>query len=319
MIKKYFDFIKENLSKIEDLHHSLGEWVQNLCENNKEILELIKPYVDNSNPSVKLSNSINVLDNNDKQSIYKIIKDYLNGEGRKMDVRTFVDMTNESETSELNAGKNVFNSFLKVITSLGLKDTEPNWNDMPDDFLLFFEFKCEYASALDKIKRFNSLSLFGEKLPKQNCSLYFGIKMNLTFQFGFKEHNSIIKIGEFKLNKSSINYLRLIESKSAAHLKRELAYLDFENLKLICKRAEHMKKFHPGNTEERSFQINHGVLEFGYKALGTWNNGSMNEEEITRLKKLFNKYLCTFKYHEKILAKIDADSKSWIKFSIKLK
>ena len=72
MLKKYLQFIKENISDIEAKHHSLGEWVEDLCEN-KEVLELIKPYLDNTNPSVKISNSINVLDSVGKNSIYKIV------------------------------------------------------------------------------------------------------------------------------------------------------------------------------------------------------------------------------------------------------
>ena len=73
MLKNYWQFIKESIAEIEKLHHSLGEWVEGLCETNREIIELIKPYVDDTNPSVRIANAINVLESSDRNSIYKIV------------------------------------------------------------------------------------------------------------------------------------------------------------------------------------------------------------------------------------------------------
>jgi hypothetical protein len=94
MLKTYFQFIKESISDIEDEHHSLGEWVEELCLGNKEILELLRPYLDDSSPSVRIANTINVLENKGKEYVYKIVTDYLSNKVRKTDIRTFVDMTN---------------------------------------------------------------------------------------------------------------------------------------------------------------------------------------------------------------------------------
>ena len=234
-------------------------------------------------------------------------------------LKKYLQFIKENIDNELNAGKNVFKSFLKVITSLGLKDTKPNWEHMPDDFLLFFEYKCESSSVAEKIQRFNSLNTFIDKLPKQNCSLYFGIKSDMNFNFGFKEDDKIIKIGSFKMNKPAINYLNLLDSSSAAHLKRELAYLNMENLILLSKIAKHMKEYHPGDTEERSFKIEDGVLEFGYKGLGKWNNGKMDDEEKERLKLGFTEHLRKFKESSKIQAKLKPDEKSWVRLNVKIK
>lgn len=326
MLKKYLEFIKESISEVENLHHSVGEWVEDLCENNKEILELIRPYVEETDPSVRIANSINTLDKNKKRSVYKIVSDYLNGTGKKTDIRAFVDLTKESnltkekvDKNELNAGKNVFNSFLKVISSLGMKDTKPNWDNLPDDFLLFFEYKCDYASVHEKIERFPSLNMFADKLPKENCSLYYGIKIDRTFNFGFKSGEKIIKIGSFKINKGTINYLNLIESPSAAHLKRELAYLNTEKIYLLSDVAKYMKLYHPGETEERSFKVIDGVLEFGYKGLGVWTNGYMDDEGKQNLKNGFTEYLKKFKDCSKLSACVKPDEKSWIRLNIKIK
>jgi hypothetical protein len=46
MIKNYLEFIKETISEIENKHHTLGEWVKDLSLRNKEILELIKTYLE---------------------------------------------------------------------------------------------------------------------------------------------------------------------------------------------------------------------------------------------------------------------------------
>jgi hypothetical protein len=324
MLKKYWQFIKEDIDEIIKLHHSLGEWVEGLCENNREILELVRPYITDTNPSVRIANAINVLESSDRNSIYKIINNYLNNVNKEPTIGASVDMTNESENTELNAGKNVFNSFLKVITSLGLKDIRPNWDSIPDSFLLFFQYKCEFASVSEKIERFPSLNMFKEKIPKENCRLYFGIKTDLIFSFGFMQNeegndDKIIPIGTFKMNKAAIRYLQLIESASAAHLKRELAYLNPENLAMICKIAKHIKQYHPGDTEKRSFKINDGILEFGYKGLGKWESGKMDEEELQKIKKGFVAHLCKINIHDKLLAAIRNGTESWVTFSVKLK
>lgn len=325
MIKRYFEFIKESISDIKKQHHSLGEWVEDLCEN-KEILELIKPYIDNTNPTVRISNTINVLDEDKQQSIYKIITDYINGTGKETDVRTFVDYTKESLEQDVEAGQNVFKTFLKVITSLGLKDAKPSWANLPDDYLLFFEYKSEYSSIIEKLERFSSLSMFKDKLPKQNCFMYYGIKIikdgrktELNFNFGFKEDAKIIKIGSFKVNKGTFNKLSNLESPSSAHLRKELAHLTYENLKLLGEVANHMKSYNPGDTEDKSFKIEDGVLEFGYKGLGKWFDGKMDNEERDRLRKSFTEHLLKFVNKHRIEASVRPDEKSWIRLNVRIK
>ena len=346
MLKKYLQFIKENISDIEDQHHSLGEWIEELCEGNKEILELVRPYLEDTNPTVRISNTINVLESPDKNSVYKIVTDYLNGTGRKTDVRTFVDMTNEADTrstqyfkkepedkKELNAGKNVFTSFLKVITSLGMKDTKPSWDNIPDDFLLFFEYKAEHDVIIERLKRFTSLSMFISKVPKNNPRLYFGIKNSMVFSFGFRQDddtsptsnishspshtNEVVPIGSFPVNRAAVRFLQLLESSAAAHLKRELAYLNPDNLKVICGISKHMKLFHPGNTEKRSFRITDGTLEFGYHGLGKWNDGK--PDDLDGVKKQFREHLLKLKGNENLQMKLVPGQNLWIYCIIKIK
>lgn len=318
MLKKYLQFIKETISDIETKHHTLGEWVENLCLENKEILELLRPYLDDSSPSVRIANTINVLENIDKESVYKIVTDYLNDTGREGDIRTFVDYTNETLTESLQAGKNVFLTFLRLITSLGHKDTKPSWDKIPDDFLLYFEFQTDYQSAYDKVSRFPSLSMFMDKLPENEPLLYFGVKNNLTFEFGFKEESiEPIPIGSFKLNKSTFNFLQTLNSLSAVHLKRELAYLNIDNLPFIVRIVKHVKEYHPGNTQKRTFKIEDNMLWFGYQGLGNWNNNVL--ENIDEIKQNFQQHLQTLKGHENLLMAIRTDNNFMTYLVIKIK
>lgn len=305
MLKKYMQFVREDLSKIEYQHHSLGEWVEDLCLGNKEILELIKPYIDDTNPSVRISNAINVLDMSGKNSVYKIITDYLNDTGRKTDIRTFVNLTNESNSEDLSVGKNVFVTFLKVITSLGLTDIKPKCDSIPDDFLLFFEYQSDHNTLSERLLRFPSLSYFVAKLPENNPKLYYGIKNDMKFSFGFIGEK-LMQIGSFTMNKAALNYLQLLDSKAAAHLKRELAYISVDKLKFIAIISKHMKLYHPGNTNNRTFKINDGLLEFGYQGLGSWSNGKL--QDFATLKEGFRTHLQKLRGHENLRMRIDVSN-----------
>lgn len=224
-----------------------------------------------------------------------------------------------NEENEIKAGKHIFNSFLRIITSLGLNDIKPNWDSIPDDFLLFFEYISPYQSVYTNFERFPSLAIFRDKIPKDNCKLYYGIKNDMTFSFGFLNGDKLVEIGGFKMNAAAIRYLLLLESKSAAHLKRELAYLNVDNLKLSCVVSKYIKDFHPGTTRKRTFKINDGILEFGYDGLGTWDNNEV--KNFIDIKKLFQDYLIKFKYRDKILfsIKCDTDNGNYIYLSIKIK
>jgi len=320
MLKTYLEFIKETISDVETKHHSLGECVEDLANRNKEILELIKPYLEETNPTVRISNTINVLDKPAKASVYKIVTDYLNHTGKETSIRTFVDLTNEdliieSDASELKAGKNVFTTFLKVITSLGLKDTPANWTNIPDDFILYFEYASKYEDLTSRMSRFPSLSKFIDKVP-QDPKLFFGIKTDLTFHFGFKE-GKIISIGSFKINKAALNSLQLLDSPSAAHLKRELAYLSNDKIKFMIAIYNHMRKFHPGNTDNRSYKIVDGLMEFGYQGLGSWTEGQMTN--FDELKEKFREYLQKLKGHENLKMAVITDNRFWIYCTIMIK
>lgn len=301
---KYLDFIKENKNNF----NSLGEWVESLCENNEEILDLIKPYLEDTNPSVKISNTINCLEDIEKKSVEKIVSNYLNNNGRKGDILTFVDMTNER--LNIKAGKNIFSSFLRVITSLGLYDIEATWKNIPDDFIIYFYFETD-KDIKTRFERFPSLSMFSDRITP-NSKLFFGIKDSLIFEFGISNsEDDYDVIGSFKLNDSVLRFLQMIDSRSATHLKKELVFLNFNRLKMLSSIIKHMKKFHPGETEDRAYKINNGIIELGYKGLKV--------EDINDIKNNFREHLKNLRFSNKLQMSVNLGKENWLLFQIAIK
>jgi hypothetical protein len=241
-------------------------------------------------------------------------------------IKKYIDFVkeniNEEQEEQVEAKQNVFKTFLKVITSLGLKDLKPSWDSIPENFLIFFQYKSEYLSIIEKLERFPSLKIFKNKVPKEKTGLYYGIRIDereIIFEFGFKSEDNLNKIGSFKINKGTFKKLTELESPSSAHFRRELGFLDFSKLKTLSIVAYHMKDYKPGDAEDKSFKIEDGILEFGYKGLGKWDNGKMDDEEKNRLRKEFTNHLLKLKNKDQISASVRPDEKSWIKLNIRLK
>lgn len=184
-IKKYNQFIKENLSQ-----ESIGEWIESVAKDDDYLLNIISQYTQDVDPTVRLSNAINVLDQSQQEEIRKRVQDHLDGveEPKDVDVSANVDAGELMESAQIS-GKNVFKSFLKAITALGLKEHKPDWNNTPESFLIYFLFENVDVAKLKVIlNRFKSLSMYIDSIDyTQNiCHLYFGIKTDMTFEYGFK-------------------------------------------------------------------------------------------------------------------------------------
>ena len=81
MIKKYIEFINEGQF---NGFNSLGEWVESLIDDSY-IQNIITRYTKGSDPSINLSNAINVLDDKEQQEIKAQIDHYLeNGIEKKV-------------------------------------------------------------------------------------------------------------------------------------------------------------------------------------------------------------------------------------------
>ena len=153
MIKKYLEFIKENVGSF----NSLGEWVESLIDD-QYVKNIINRYTQDIDPDIELSNAINILDARIQNEIKSQIEDYIqNGiQEKEPDVLASTDL----EMLDESAGKGVFTSFLKSLTALGQKETNPNWEKCPDDFLLFYYYPNLDSTIVKQIfTRFKSLSM----------------------------------------------------------------------------------------------------------------------------------------------------------------
>ena len=110
---------------------------------------------------VKVSNAINTLSEYDKRFLYNNVCDFI--DGKEINSEVSVTATVNENVTEVTTGKSVFKTFLRMLTSLGLKENSPSWDKCPKDFILYYEFNDVKLETLKSVmSRFKSLSLFIE-------------------------------------------------------------------------------------------------------------------------------------------------------------
>jgi hypothetical protein len=313
MIKSYINFITETFSKEE--HNSIGEYIQNLAENDDYITMIANQYLGDVDPSIKLSNSINLLDDLEKVELLKRVENYLNGVELEPSVSTSTDIN----LLEESYGKNLLNTFLKTLSNLGFKDTHPESTEVPSEFLIFFKFNGKPSSDVQlAFNRFKSLKSIKVDYTQPHIGLYYGIKLNGNFEYGYY-YDDLIPIGEFKLNKSAYNSLKLSDSKSISTLKKILANLSHNDILLMCKIKSEMDNFQPGYFESKSTPIiNDRIITFGYYGVGKWDNGILDKGEFMNIKTNLKTFLSKYKWSDLIQVSINAN-KFWVYINIKIK
>src|ERR1022692_3087528 len=107
-----------------------------------------------------------------------------------MELKKYIEFIKENlQEAEVTvmAGKGIFASFLKSLTALGKKMTDPNWEKCPADFLLFYHYQdLDSKSVKEIFDRFKSLSRYSDMIDYQQneVSLYFGVKCDGQFAYG---------------------------------------------------------------------------------------------------------------------------------------
>jgi hypothetical protein len=333
LIKKYLDFIKESS---EDFN-SVGEWIDSLSDD-PYILNIVNRYIDDDNnlysgkdikPQIDLENAINLLDEKTKLEIKSQVDQYLqSGIQEKEPI-----VSPSTETSELLgesldvqsevtvAGKGIFTSFLKCLTALGKKESNPSWENCPDDFLLYYYFPDLEAEVVKQIfSRFKSLSRYIQLLDYQqnNVSIYFGVNTYGQFEYGF-QYEQRLPIGQFKLSQSVIKWLLSVDSKSAQSLKKEIVNLSYQDLLTIGQIKRDMTTFTPGYFEKRLYpMLRDRIITFAFYGVGKWDNGKLDEGEYQNIKTNFTNWLMSKKWGGKVLISVKPQS-FWLYFHIKLK
>jgi len=333
LIKKYLEFIKESS---EDFN-SVGEWVKSLSDDTY-ILNIVNRYIDDYrdlyngkdvNSDIDLENAINLLDDKAKLEIKQQIDIYLEN-GIEEKEPTILPSTETSELlgesveaqSEVTvAGKGIFTSFLKCLTALGQKESNPNWSECPDEFLIYYSFQNLESEVVKQIfSRFKSLTRYLHLIDYQQnqLNLYFGVNISGQFEYGFK-YDKQFPIGQFKLSQSVIKWLLSIESKSAQSLKKEIVNLNYAELITLGQIKSDMKSFTPGYFEKKlNPMLRDKVITFGYYGVGRWDNGKLDEGEFQNLKSNFTNWLMSKKWGSKVLISVKPES-FWLYFHIKLK
>jgi len=224
------------------------------------------------------------------------------------------------ENNEIKAGRNVFQSFLKSLTALGLKDTKPT-SHMSKDFLIYYINHQVDVNKLKKImSRFRSLSMFLNKIEylHTECGIYFGIKCDMTIEYGFSTDIDI-PIGSFRLTQSVLNWILLMQSPSISSFKRELINLNYRKILLLCRIKKEVLNFNPGGFSKKLLpSIKEDIMKFGYYGYGRWENGSLNAEDYEKVKATFKSWISKFKWSKEILVSISSNS-FWLYIEIKLK
>ena len=319
MIKKYIEFINEGQF---NEFNSLGEWVESLIDD-LYIQNIITRYTKEFDPSINLSNVINVLDNKEQREIKYQIDHYLeNGiEEKEPQILAYTDLEPLTESEITVAGRGIFISFLKSLTSLGQKEAQPSWEKCPDEFLLFYHYPNLQSEDVKQVfSRFKSLTRYLDMVDyqKNETDLYFGIKCDGNFEYGF--HYDVLKpIGQFRLSQSVIKWICQIESKSASSLKKELVNLTLADVITLGKIKTDMLTFNPGYHEKKlSPMLKDRVISFGYFGVGRWDNGKIDEGELMNVKNNFTTWLLTKRWGSKVLISVKPNS-FWLYLHLKLK
>lgn len=318
MIKRYLDFIKEDFNGF----NTLGEWVESLM-NDEYVRNIVARYTKDSDASIDLSNAINVLDDNTKDEIKYQIDNYLqNGiEEKEPEFTASTDLEPLTESEITVAGKGIFISFLKSLTSLGQKEIGPSFEKCPEDFILYYHYSNLQSEHVKQIfSRFKSLSRYLDLIDyqKNEVDLYFGVKCDGNFEYGL-HYDTPTPIGQFKLSQTVIKWICQIESKSASSLKKELVNLTLADIMILGKIKTDMLTFNPGYHEKKLSPIlKDRIFSFGYFGLGRWDNGKLDEGELMNVKNNFTTWLLTKKWGSKVLISVKPMS-FWVYLHIKLK
>jgi hypothetical protein len=312
MIKKYLEYILEN--------NNIGEYIEKLSMNHDFIKSMASEYTKSLNPNIRMSNAINTLSKSEKDELMTRVERYLSDHQGNVDVTTSTPIDLDGvEKIEESWGKNVLNSFFKSLTALGFKDNQTESKTIPSEFLIFFKFNDVNVQSVKEIfSRYKSLSTIEIDYDKNTIGLYFGIKTDLTFEYGYY-HDNLIPIGVFKLNKSTLNGLKTSQLKATSGLKKSITDLSVIDIKILGMIKEEMSKFNPGFYSQKSTPVvDDRMITFGYYGWGKWEMGNLDESDLIKLKADIKNFLQKYKWSDGVLVNI-TPSQFWCYINIKLK
>lgn len=295
MQTKYSNFITETYCGFR----TIGEYIESLSKDNEYALNIISQHTQDIDPTVRLANAINLLPKSKQELILKLIIDEKTGKEQSKDVDVIsYTSANLNESSDSVAGKKIFQCFLKVITALGQKEINQNFERCPKDFSSYFETDL---LPVDDVKSVMSrYQFFDQKINDIDytfnvCNLYYGIKIDCKFEYGIRTENDFVIIGQFQITPSILKYFLLLTSPSAKNLKKQISVLDFNQISLIGKIKQAMVNFNAG-TFQKALKptIMDNIISFGYM------DQQIDPNEIENVKSNLKSFLIPFKWSDRV-------------------
>ena len=315
MIKRYLQFINESIEEIEKENNSFGEWVEKLSKKDDYVLNMVSQHIKDFDPTIRIANAVNLLDESTKEFIYDMIIKYQEDQEGGVEVNTYVPLK-ESVESVTPSGKNMFKSFLKVLTAMGYKDIKPVWEKMPDTFVTLFKTPMIDIKKLKEVLvRYRFFDEFINKINYSNneCLLYFGIKNDLVFEYGLSSETERVVIGKFSLNQSSINWILLLDSSSSANLKRMMVDYNFKNIQVVSKLRNKILSY----KKPELFTIENDIVRLGFYGEGKWEGKKMDPQSLELFKQDFVQFMIKSKLSNNFKMNIVSDN-LWVYVNLKI-
>ncbi len=297
MISNFGQFLIESkYSDAEREKGSIGRWLEERIVGDPYLRHVTAPFLSEIDPTIRLANAIDMLSDFDKRQVFNAVVRHR--DGRK---------TNESaEPQTPTGGKNVFKSFLKCITSLGLS----NLNKLAKPgFLIYFEtHECAEDLVMQSVARFRSLSSMYAAAKVGNVKLFYAIDSNLIFSYGISHSAGQFTLGAYTLNKSAFVWLQALSSPSSAQIRAELYKTGWESIVLFKKLMRFMQEYPLGEKGKSTSVLDAGTLCFSYHGVSKWDNGVMDQGEYSNIKSNLKTRLSSTPWHDRVLVRVSADN-----------
>lgn len=316
LIRRYVDFIRES-------KETLGTRVESLYDGDEYVRNIVNRFLGEIPADVRLSNAVNLLDDDTKREVASLLDEYeTNGiEEKEPSVSFSTDIEPLVESEVTPGGKGAFTSFLKVVTALGQKDVLADFDSCPSDFILYYPTTLiETSTAKAVLGRYKSLARFVEDVDytQNEMRLYFGVRCDGELEYGaVAEERS--RFGGFRLTQSAIKWINTLELKSAFSIKKELVNLTPREIATFGAIKQDMSTYEPGYSEERMAPtLTDKILSFGFKGVGKWDNGVLDQGELDNIKSNFVGWVLGRKWSDKVLVSLKSGS-YWLYVHLKLK
>jgi len=298
MITRFSDFVVESsYEQLSREHGTIGRWLEQKIEGDPYLREVTAPFLSGVDPTIRLANAIDMLSDFDKKQVFDAVV------RRKGDV-------SESAQGEAQAqagGKNVFKSFLKCITSLGLSKV----NKVPKSgYIIHYEtHECADDLVRQSMDRFRSLStIHGTQPSGRSVKLYLGIDSQLALSYGISGPDGQAAIGSFNLTKATFSWIQTLGSPSASSLRAELFDLHWDDMLLFKKVYKFMSEYPIGKKDSMAVSLDAGTLCFSYYGVSRWDDGVIDSGEYENLKTNLKTRLATVPWYDRILVRLSAQN-----------